>query len=115
VGREVAIERERVREAQSTHDCEREAIREVDWLIVVSKEQVMCCHMVVVDIRFDAHRGTRLEGSKLCDRVLFPDSLRHPIDVFDQHGPAKDEPDAVGEGGPQEVDRSRVIPVRGHR
>src|SRR5207249_9062319 len=106
VGREVAIERERVRKAQSTHDCEREAIREVDRLVVVSEEQVMRYHMVVVDIRFDAHHGTRLEGSKLCDRVLFPDSLRHPIDVFDQRGPTKDEPDAVREGGPEEFERS---------
>ena len=73
----------------------------------------MCCHMVVVDIRFDAHRGTRLEGSKLCDRVLFPDSLRHPIDVFDQHGPPQDEPRAGLEGGAEKGQRPRVILVSG--
>ena len=113
MGREIAIEGERLFETQSTDDGEREAVGQVNRMVIVPDEQVAGDLMVFWHVRLDPHHRACLQSSQLLDRLRLADSFRHPIDVFDQHGPSQDEPRAGLEGSTEKGHRPRVILVGG--
>jgi len=113
MGCEIAIEGERLFETQSTDDRERKAVGQVNRVVIVPDEQVVGHLVIFCHVRLDPHHRACLQSPQLLDRLRFADSFRHPIDVFDQHGPSQDEPRAGLEGGAEIRHRPRVILVSG--